>query len=345
MFADMKKQVRKSEILFLYETSYNIPNGDPFTGEQRCDEETKKILVSDVRIKRFIRDYLASKGNLFIYIEKRELPDQGEEPNTLEVAEAEETVPQKKKKGKTQSGSARRIDELTSHFKAEIDKLQLNKGSVEEALFAMKKCIDVRLFGGISTKTHAAVNLTGPVQFALLNPSLNRVDMRVHQNTSCLESNQEKNQGAMAMTTLVPYSLVQIHGWINSKVAEQTDLTDDDLKLMFEGLWHGVGGEGSSHTRSKVGQNSLLFLNIIYKDTKQKLYDVDRLVRLIPKGEKKEEQIRNREDYELDFSRLVEVVNSDKVESVEFFTEIESIEKKLSALFEKSSKIRKMERL
>ena len=50
--------MKKSEILFLYETSYNIPNGDPFTGEQRYDEETKKILVSDVRIKRFVRTYL-----------------------------------------------------------------------------------------------------------------------------------------------------------------------------------------------------------------------------------------------------------------------------------------------
>lgn len=50
--------MKKSEILFLYETSYNVPNGDPFTGEQRYDDETKKILVSDVRIKRFIRTYL-----------------------------------------------------------------------------------------------------------------------------------------------------------------------------------------------------------------------------------------------------------------------------------------------
>jgi CRISPR-associated protein Csh2 len=49
---------QKSEILFLYESTYSIPNGDPFTGEQRYDEETKKILVSDVRIKRFIRNHL-----------------------------------------------------------------------------------------------------------------------------------------------------------------------------------------------------------------------------------------------------------------------------------------------
>lgn len=35
--------VRKSEILFLYESTYSIPNGDPFTGEQRYDDETKKF--------------------------------------------------------------------------------------------------------------------------------------------------------------------------------------------------------------------------------------------------------------------------------------------------------------
>ena len=41
----MSEELKKSEILFLYESSYNIPNGDPFTGEQRFDEETKKILT------------------------------------------------------------------------------------------------------------------------------------------------------------------------------------------------------------------------------------------------------------------------------------------------------------
>lgn len=60
--------MKKSEILFLYETSYNIPNGDPFTGEQRYDEETKKILVSDVRIKRFIRTYLEDIEGEHIYV-------------------------------------------------------------------------------------------------------------------------------------------------------------------------------------------------------------------------------------------------------------------------------------
>ena len=56
-------QLSKSEILFLYESTYSIPNGDPFTGEQRYAEETKRVLVSDVRIKRFIRDYFLEQPN------------------------------------------------------------------------------------------------------------------------------------------------------------------------------------------------------------------------------------------------------------------------------------------
>jgi len=63
--------VEKSEILFLYESSYSVPNGDPFTSEQRYDEETKKVLVSDVRIKRFIRDYFDERGEEVYVIDKR----------------------------------------------------------------------------------------------------------------------------------------------------------------------------------------------------------------------------------------------------------------------------------
>src|SRR4051812_33151416 len=63
--------VDKSEILFLYESSYSVPNGDPFTSEQRYDEETKNILVSDVRIKRFIRDYFDELGEVVYVIDRR----------------------------------------------------------------------------------------------------------------------------------------------------------------------------------------------------------------------------------------------------------------------------------
>ena len=304
--------MKKSEILFLYETSYNIPNGDPFTGEQRYDEETKKILVSDVRIKRFIRTYLEDIEGEHIY------------------------VSEKTGAGKTDSKGV-----LT--YIAQNEKWNpCQKTDIAEI---MKGLIDVRLFGGISTLTNEEtkkikvnknectnghVQFTGPVQFAALNPSLNRVNLKMHQNTSHFTSKGDKAQGAIATTTLVPYSVVQIHGWINPTVAKSTDLKEDDLKKMFKALWYGTGGEGSSFSRSKVGQDSLLLLIIDYKENFDKLYGVDRTIKLEPNEGMKDEQIRSMDDYALDFTKLKELAKNDKIEKIRFYTEIDEIKNELN---------------
>ena len=210
----------------------------------------------------------------------------------------------------------------------------------------MKGLIDVRLFGGISTLTNndtknikvnkkectnGHVQFTGPVQFAALNPSLNRVNLRMHQNTSHFTSKDENAQGAIATTTLVPYSVVQIHGWINPTVAKSTDLKEDDLKKMLKALWYGTGGEGSSFSRSKVGQNSLLLLVIDYKQDFDKVYGVDRTIKLEPNEEgMKDEQIRSMDDYALDFTKLKELAKNDKIEKIRFYTEIDKIKNELN---------------
>jgi CRISPR-associated protein Csh2 len=301
----MEIEIKKSEILFLYETSYNIPNGDPFTGEQRYDEETKKILVSDVRMKRYVRTYFEDIKKLPIYVSE----------NTGA--------------GKTDSkGVLKWIAE------------NRNPKNLTDIGDILKEQIDVRLFGGISTLDdkfkikvdgkdvefiNGHVQFTGPVQFALLNPSLNGVNLRMHQNTTHFTSKADNTQGSIGTTTLVPYSLVQIHGWVNPKVAEKTGLTQEDLNLMYEGLWYGTSGDGSSHSRSKVGQNSVLILEIVYAKDNQKIYGVDRLIQLKPKDDKKGEQFRSLDDYELDFSKLFEVAKADKVEKIKFYTEIEAL--------------------
>lgn len=309
----MCSQLKKSEILFLYETSYNIPNGDPFTGEQRYDEETKKILVSDVRMKRYVRTYLEEK-KLPIYVSE----------NTGA--------------GKTDSKGV-----LTWIAQNRNEKKLTNIGDI------LKEQLDVRLFGGISTLddkvkikiegkdvdfTNGHVQFTGPVQFALLNPSMNEVNLRMHQNTTHFTSKAENTQGSIGTTTLVPYSLIQIHGWVNPKVAEKTEMKEEDLKLMYEGLWYGTSGDGSSHSRSKVGQNSVLLLEIEYAQNNQKIYGVDRLIELKPKNNKKGEELRSMDDYDLNFSKLFERAETTKVAKVKYYTEIEEIK----ALFEEREK-------
>ncbi len=305
----------KSEILFLYETTNNIPNGDPFTGEQRYDEETKQIQVSDVRIKRFVRDYLGQFDNLDIYVQGK---TDSESDDDSEETSGEESNNSK------DSGSARRVGELENKYKNEIQDANANNSA-----FLLKKCIDVRLFGGISTKKKQTCNLTGPVQFALLNNSLNKVELRMHQNTSVLESKQSNTQGAIATTTIVPYSLMQIHGWCNPKVAETTGLTQEDLSLMFQGLWYGTSGEGSSYSRSKVGQNSVLLLQIVYADPMKKVYGLDRLISIDSKKDRSE-QIRSFDDYTIKFGKLIEFANDTRISKIRFYTEIDEIKTQLT---------------
>jgi CRISPR-associated protein Csh2 len=306
----MEKQERtiqdKSELLFLYESTYSVPNGDPFTGEQRYDEETKSILVSDVRIKRFIRDYLEDQGE-HIYVSD-----------------------------KTGAGS--------TDAKAVIKWIAQNRNRKERTDVAelLKEQIDVRLFGGISTLKksdlkkagpnkenleNGHVQFTGPVQFSLLNPSLNKVNLRMHQNTSHFKSKEENEQGSIGTTTVVPYAMNQIHGWINPKVAENTGLKSKDLNKMFKALWYGSSGDGSSHSRSKVGQNSILLLQIVYSNPNQKVYGVDKLIKLKGKDGKKEEQWRGMDDFDFDFKKLKETAENDKVKEVRYHTEIDLLKK------------------
>lgn len=298
---------QKSEVLFFYESTYSTPNGDPFTGEQRYDEETKKILVSDVRIKRFIRDYLEEVEKEPIYVSDKTGAGKTDAKNVLSWI-AENRNPKKK---------------------TDIGEI-------------MKEQIDVRLFGGISTLsdedtkkikvdnkscTNGHVQFTGPVQFALLNPSLNEVNLRMHQNTTHFTSKADNTQGSIGTTTIVPYGLIQIHGWINPRSAEKTGLTNDDKKKMFKALWESVN---NINTRSKSNQNSTLLIEIVYAQQHYKIYGVDRLITIIPKNGKTSEQLRSMEDYDFDFSELTDLQENEKVNEIRYYTDIDEVANELS---------------
>lgn len=323
---------QKSEILFLYESTYSIPNGDPFTGEQRYDEETKKILVSDVRIKRFIRNYLEEVENEPIY------------------------VSDKTGAGKTDAKNV-------------LAWIAFNKNPKESKDIGeiLKSLIDVRLFGGISTLgdkpkldkvdkdgnlvkkddekgkgkkievqfSNGHVQFTGPVQFALLNPSLNEVNLRMHQNTTHFTSSADNKQGSIGTTTVVPYGLIQIHGWVNPLSAEKTGLTNVDMEKMFKALWESVN---NANTRSKSNQNSTLLIEIVYAQPHYKIYGADRLIKITHDG-KASEQIRSMEDFDFDFSKLTDLQENPKVAEVRYYTDID----KVSNDFSKFNKFKSMD--
>jgi len=116
----------RSEILFLYDIKDANPNGDPLDeNKPRIDEETRVNIVTDVRLKRTIRDYLANFKNEEIFI--REI----------------------------------RNDE--GKLKTKEDRL--NDLKIESSNELINKCIDIRLFGATTAIKNKTITFTGPVQF------------------------------------------------------------------------------------------------------------------------------------------------------------------------------------
>ncbi|MEZ4963010.1 MAG: type I-B CRISPR-associated protein Cas7/Csh2 [Saprospiraceae bacterium] len=341
----------KSEILFLYESKYSMPNGDPFTGEQRYDEESKRILVSDVRIKRFIRDYLLElEYEIFVVNDKSQIASGAESGAAsrlnalIEKYKDDTTIVLKEETPEPAQTELPLEVETTDTGKGKKGKSKAKKGPSIDVLKLLQKCIDVRLFGGISTKEGMAVNLTGPVQFALLNPALNKSDLRIHQNTSVFSSSAEKTRGAIGTTSVVPYSVCQIHGWVNPFSAKHSGLEQADLDKMFAALWHSVN---NANTRSKSNQSSVLLVQIVYNNVTDKLYGTDKLISISTQlkdkngvviSDKEDEQLRDWNDFTLSLDKLKTAAESPKVKAINYYTENDDLEKNMP----KNDKFKKM---
>ncbi|MGV9205565.1 MAG: CRISPR-associated protein [Promethearchaeia archaeon] len=278
---------KRSEILYLYDAKDCDPNGDPFTGEPRYDEDRQKVMVSDVRLKRYIRDYTDKhkSGEL-------------EEDNNSNIVFYSSL-------GETQT-----VEERKSDLKELIDEDNPVKS-------ILSTCVDIRLFGCVLAIKGNNIDLTGTVQFKNMNRSINKVELKPLQNTSVMKSGEEKTQGAIATSSQVPYALISAIGYINPKTAQFNGTKKEDIDLMIESLWNQVN---LINTRSKAGQNSRALFKINYSDAISKISDIEDLINI--DATKKETEYRNFKEIEpdLDFSDMISVLsrNEDILDSVEY---------------------------
>jgi CRISPR-associated protein Csh2 len=259
----------REEILFIYDAKDCDPNGDPFTGEPRYDEAVQKVMVSDVRIKRYIRDYIDQH-----YSDENDDSIPNNDKNKIVFYSS---------LGETQTVGARR-DSLADIVEKN------NEDDIKQTF------IDIRLFGCVLAEKGENINLTGAVQFKNLNRSLNKVELEIFQNTSVMKSKEEHEQGAIATASIVPYALISIMGYVNPKTAESNLTTKKDIKLMLKSLWDQVN---IVNTRSKTGQTSRLLIVLEYKDAISKISDFENIVKL-KEEEKNNLNYRSFEEIEKD---------------------------------------------
>ncbi len=218
------------EILFLFDCENGNPNGDPDAGNApRIDPQDMHGLVSDVAIKRRIRNYV-------------QLAHDNKMPNAIFVEHA--------------TNLNRPIAKAHEEANGQIPdtKKGANKDQVAKAKQWMcKNFYDVRAFGAVMSTGANAGQVRGPVQVAFsrsvdsilpLDLSITRMavaDNPTGVNTSSQYEAWEADQPedklrTMGRKSLIPYGLYVGKMFISGHLAGQTKFSQDDLKLLIEAL-------------------------------------------------------------------------------------------------------------
>ncbi len=206
---------KRHEFVLLFDVQNGNPNGDPDAGNlPRIDPETMHGLVTDVCLKRKVRDYLQVVADMPIFIQSDVAL------NTIKKQVADELDPpleDEERKGK------RPIPRLRSEL--------------------CSRYYDIRMFGAVlatgqkEDKLNAG-QVRGPVQFTFarsLDPIL-PMDLSITRKARTTEERMETGETEMGRKAIVPYGLYRAHGFYNPFLAEQTGVSQEDLEAFWEAL-------------------------------------------------------------------------------------------------------------
>ncbi len=295
----------RSEIVFLYDAVDANPNGNPLSGSNRprIDPQTQQAIVTDVRLKRYLRDQLDDDGH-GVYI--RNVQEEGNQFTRGELLE----------------------DRLKAVDPDDYD-LDDDEGAAEfrDAVFGgfLDNSVDVRYFGAtMSVDTddayakHLPDHFTGPVQFSP-GKSIHAVNENEEYDslTSVIATQENKQQGGFDLDDhRIQYGLIRFHGLVDEHGAEDTKLTTGDVERLDTLCWRAIKNQTIS--RSKVGQEPRLYCRVEYADESFHLGGLDRDLELDDERSKDDEQLRTVRDLTLDVSGFIDRLDnaSDQIKRV-----------------------------
>jgi len=204
------------EFVYFFDVSNGNPNGDPDAGNMpRLDPESSKGLVTDVCLKRKIRNFIEvtceNAPGYEIYVKeksvlnlqnKRAYEAIGIEPNT------------KDKKLPKDEAKARAI-----------------------TAWMCNNFFDIRSFGAVMTTEVNSGQVRGPVQLAFaqsLDPIV-PLEVSITRMAVTNEKDLDKER-TMGRKHIVPYALYRMHGFISANLAAKTGFSDDDLAKLWQAL-------------------------------------------------------------------------------------------------------------
>lgn len=210
----MNAITNRYEFVYLFDVTNGNPNGDPDAGNlPRLDPETNRGLVTDVCLKRKIRNYVA-------------LEKEGEPGHAIYMQEKSVLNNQHKK-----AYEALGIEPVKK-------KLPRDEAQARELTAWMcKNFFDVRSFGAVMTTEVNSGQVRGPVQMAFASSIEPVLPMEVSITRVAVTNERDlEKERTMGRKHIIPYGLYRAHGFISAKLAERTGFSEVDLQLFWRAL-------------------------------------------------------------------------------------------------------------
>lgn len=202
------------EFVYLFDVTNGNPNGDPDAGNMpRLDPESSKGLVTDVCLKRKIRNFIETayenEPGYEIYVKEKSVLN-------LQNKRAYEAL----------------------GITLEAKKLPKDEAKAREITAWMcNNFFDIRSFGAVMTTEVNSGQVRGPVQLAFaqsLDPIV-PLEISITRMAVTNEKDLEKER-TMGRKYIVPYALYRVHGFISANLAAKTGFSDEDLQKLWQAL-------------------------------------------------------------------------------------------------------------
>jgi CRISPR-associated protein Csd2 len=225
----MTTLAHRHDFVFLFDVMNGNPNGDPDAGNlPRLDPETNQGLVTDVSLKRKVRNYVELARDAVpgfrIYVREGSILNEQHREAYRAIRPSDSKVDQAKK---------------------------LNPQSDEEAIrlrrFMCENFFDVRCFGAVMGTLINCGQVRGPVQFSFghsvepvvpLEISITRMAATTQDEKAKREEDEDERREnrTMGRKHIIPYGLYRAHGFVSAKLAERTGFSEEDLAFLWEAL-------------------------------------------------------------------------------------------------------------
>lgn len=225
------------EFVYFFDVTNGNPNGDPDAGNMpRLDPESSKGLVTDVSLKRKIRNYIQlseeNSPGYDIYVQEKSVLNQ----QNQKAYDALEIKPEPKKLPKDQAKAKEVTDWMCANF------------------------FDVRAFGAVMTTEVNSGQVRGPLQLAFaksIDPII-PLEISITRMAVTNEKDLEKER-TMGRKQIVPYGLYRVHGFVSAKLAEKTGFSEGDLKKVWKALEMMFEHDHSAARGEMVGRSLIVF--------------------------------------------------------------------------------------